>query len=147
MEQFEQEKKSEMVELACETVKKRIKKGQAKKKQTNEQPLENCSICYGEIIDKGIIQTCKHTYCFQCIEIWAKEKQTCPQCRVKFNKIQRVWKQGKAKKQKMYNYRSNEMNFNDGNLISINLIYQQIIAMPQISFMDLGFIEISSDSE
>ncbi|CAD8170449.1 unnamed protein product [Paramecium octaurelia] len=123
MEQFEQQNENENQEEGSGRVKKRIKKGQAKKKVLNEQPPEFCSICYGEIIDKGIIQTCKHTFCFKCLEVWAKQKQTCPQCRTDFNQVQRVWKQGRVRRQKLYNYRSNDFNFQD--LISPNSIIHQ----------------------
>ncbi|CAK79184.1 unnamed protein product (macronuclear) [Paramecium tetraurelia] len=125
MEQFEQQNENENQEEVSGTVKKRIKKVQAKKKVSNEEPPEDCSICYQEIIDKGIIQTCKHSYCFKCIEVWAKQKQTCPQCRMNFNQIKRVRKYGRGRRQKMYSYRSDD--YKIYHLISPNSIFHQFI--------------------
>ncbi|CAD8201129.1 unnamed protein product [Paramecium pentaurelia] len=151
MDQFEQQKESQNTGEDGKAIKKRIKKQKAKKQPVNEQPIEECSICYGQIVDKGIIQTCQHSYCFKCIEIWAKQNLTCPQCRVQFSQILRVWKQGKGKRQKLYDYHANEVKSDDDELISLNFLYQPLRLMPyfrriwSLPFVDL--VLINSDSE
>ncbi|CAD8070924.1 unnamed protein product [Paramecium sonneborni] len=151
MEQFEQQRESEKSNRDEGVIKKSIKKGKGKKQQVNDQKVEECSICYGEIIDKGIIQTCQHTYCFDCIEIWAKQNKTCPQCRVQFSQILRLWKQGKRKRQKTYDYPGNRINSDDGELLSLNFYFQSTSQMPFFQrFLSLpfeNFGSISSDSE
>lgn len=51
---------------------------------------------------------------------------TCPQCRVAFNKINRIWKRGKVQKEKIYEFKPIEdlsSSDSDGdNLISLELI-------------------------
>ncbi|CAD8090511.1 unnamed protein product [Paramecium sonneborni] len=151
MEQFEQHRDSEKQGTDGGAIKKRIKKNKGKKQEVNEQHVEDCSICYGQIVDKGIIQTCQHTYCFDCIDIWAKQNKTCPQCRVQFSQILKVWKQGKSKRQKMYVYPANEVNLDEEDLISLNYLLPPIYQMPffqriwSLPFVNL--ILISSDSE
>ncbi|CAK57046.1 unnamed protein product (macronuclear) [Paramecium tetraurelia] len=151
MEQFEQQKESQNTGRDGRAINKRIKKQKTKKQQPSEQPVEDCSICYGQIVDKGIIQGCQHTYCFKCIEIWAQQNLTCPQCRVQFSQILRVWKQGKGKRQKMYDFHANEVNSDEDELISLDFLYQPIRLMPYFtriwSLPFVNLILISSDSE
>jgi predicted amidophosphoribosyltransferase len=38
------------------------------------------------------INSCKHKFCFSCIEKWADRENTCPLCKERFTKIERVHK-------------------------------------------------------
>lgn len=60
---------------------------------------ENCCICLETTTayDLAKIDGCEHRYCFTCIEKWAERENTCPQCKARFLKIERVHK---VKKQK-----------------------------------------------
>lgn len=57
----------------------------------------SCCICMDEPkpADLASIKACEHLFCFECIEKWAERENTCPLCKVRFTKIDRV---NKAKK-------------------------------------------------
>lgn len=46
-----------------------------------------CNICLSGIFIQGEINSCKHEFCFGCIERWAHTQNTCPVCIRRFNKI------------------------------------------------------------
>ena len=46
-----------------------------------------CVICLGEINNRSTTDVCSHQFCFQCIERWAKERNTCPVCKRQFAEI------------------------------------------------------------
>ena len=59
-----------------------IKKGATlHKKEVNDG---ECPICFTELKEnENVIETnCKHNFCQECIEIWMKENNTCPFCRM-----------------------------------------------------------------
>jgi len=49
---------------------------------------EECAICRCEKEVPGYL-ICGHSFCFECIREWSKKNQTCPYCRVPFNRIAR----------------------------------------------------------
>ena len=55
---------------------------------------KNCCICLETTAkcDLAKIDGCDHRYCFTCIEKWAERENTCPQCKARFLKIERVHK-------------------------------------------------------
>ena len=55
---------------------------------------KRCCICLEEPIKPEIskLDMCKHIYCFTCIEKWAERENTCPLCKTRFHKIERVHK-------------------------------------------------------
>ena len=59
----------------------------------------NCIICLCEPEPENLakINGCDHRFCFECIEKWSERENTCPLCKVRFTKIDRV---NKVKKQK-----------------------------------------------
>jgi hypothetical protein len=59
----------------------------------------NCCICMcePEPADLANINGCQHKFCFDCIEKWAEQENTCPLCKIRFSKIDRV---NKAKRKK-----------------------------------------------
>ena len=46
-----------------------------------------CPICLGELDNKSITDTCRHTFCFTCLLEWSKVKAVCPLCKGKFTAI------------------------------------------------------------
>ena len=50
---------------------------------------ENCSICLGEVENRGRI-SCDHKFCFECIHNWSKVTNICPICKKAFKKITAV---------------------------------------------------------
>jgi len=71
------------------------------KKETTEEGRENspsCCICMSEPkpIDLASINGCTHLFCFDCIEKWGDRENTCPLCKIRFTKIERVNKRKKG---------------------------------------------------
>lgn len=64
-----------------------------------EETTASCCICMDEPkpSDLASINGCEHLFCFECIEKWAERENSCPLCKVRFTKIDRV---NKAKKKK-----------------------------------------------
>jgi hypothetical protein len=54
--------------------------------------MDKCAICLEEVNNIGIINSCDHKYCYDCIKRWSKETNKCPQCKKKFTKITRFKK-------------------------------------------------------
>lgn len=71
-------------------VKKECADDNAEKKP--EASLDTCCICMCEVERNDIAQinSCDHRFCFECIEKWAERENTCPLCKVRFTKIERV---------------------------------------------------------
>lgn len=62
----------------------------------------SCCICMCDP-DEGELSTidsCDHNFCFECIEKWSERENTCPLCKIRFNRITRVDKTKKKKGQK-----------------------------------------------
>jgi hypothetical protein len=60
-------------------------------------PTESCCICMGDVEpdDLAGISGCEHRFCFGCIEKWAERENTCPLCKNRFAKIDRINKKRK----------------------------------------------------
>lgn len=84
-------------------------KGKLKKEQDDEvedakpaavdQVTASCCICMEEPkpLDLAKINGCAHLFCFECIEKWSERENSCPLCKTRFAKIDRV---NKMKRQK-----------------------------------------------
>ncbi|KAF8884665.1 hypothetical protein BD779DRAFT_1612096 [Infundibulicybe gibba] len=47
----------------------------------DESSLENqCSICLQPIVDRTVIPTCSHEFCFECLLLWSEQSRRCPLC-------------------------------------------------------------------
>lgn len=56
------------------------------------QITNECSICmmsFSDTIRKAVLSGCMHTFCTNCIRMWAKENDTCPYCREEFKDFMR----------------------------------------------------------
>ncbi len=60
----------------------------------------NCTICLQAMHKEASISGCVHTFCFECIEEWAKNTNTCPMCKCEFNKIKEKQNAAHVKKVK-----------------------------------------------
>lgn len=62
--------------------------------KTVEEEESTCCICMDICIklELSAINSCKHKFCFTCIEKWADRENTCPLCKERFTKIERVYK-------------------------------------------------------
>jgi len=60
----------------------------------------NCPICLTQpnIADLSTIDGCKHTFCWDCIEKWSEQENSCPLCKARFTRINRVHKKRKRTK-------------------------------------------------
>ena len=52
--------------------------------------IEECTICMEIIKERGSIDSCRHTFCFQCILDWSKVTNKCPICQASFVKVTEV---------------------------------------------------------
>jgi len=54
--------------------------------------VESCCICMCDVEpnDLAKIDGCDHRFCFGCIEKWSERENTCPLCKARFTKIERV---------------------------------------------------------
>ncbi|KAG2129620.1 hypothetical protein DEU56DRAFT_817082 [Suillus clintonianus] len=41
---------------------------------------DHCVICLQPMVDRTVIPTCSHEFCFECISIWAEQSRKCPLC-------------------------------------------------------------------
>lgn len=67
--------------------------GSSKTDESEEEvKTASCCICMDEPkpADLANISGCDHLFCFECIEKWSERENTCPLCKVRFSKIDRV---------------------------------------------------------
>jgi len=43
-----------------------------------------CGICFESIVEQGVLDSCRHGYCFSCIHRWSKVTNSCPMCKADF---------------------------------------------------------------
>ncbi|KAL4066562.1 hypothetical protein J3A83DRAFT_4257634 [Scleroderma citrinum] len=53
--------------------------------ETELEPEDNCTICLQPLLDRTIIPTCTHEFCFECILMWADQSRKCPLCNRAFD--------------------------------------------------------------
>jgi Ring finger domain len=75
------------------------KKAAVEDEEEDSKPAakETCCICMSDVEadDLAKISGCDHGFCFDCIEKWAERENTCPLCKIRFTKIDRVNKKRK----------------------------------------------------
>ncbi|KAF8063205.1 hypothetical protein FPV67DRAFT_1421307 [Lyophyllum atratum] len=46
-----------------------------------EADLEfQCSICLQDLVDRTVVPTCSHEFCFECLMVWSEQSRRCPLC-------------------------------------------------------------------
>ena len=92
-----------------EIIEVKVNKGDDSKKISESNDGTNsacsgisCCICLDLMSKKDLamINGCKHKFCFECIEKWADRENTCPLCKERFSKIERVYKAPRRKKKR-----------------------------------------------
>lgn len=75
------------------------KKAPVEDEEEDSKPAatESCCICMSDVEtdDLAKISGCDHLFCFGCIEKWAERENSCPLCKIRFTKIDRVNKKRK----------------------------------------------------
>lgn len=59
-----------------------------------------CGICLEEVKERGEMNSCSHSFCYKCIEEWAKVTNLCPVCKKEFTKLVKRDAKGKISKAK-----------------------------------------------
>jgi len=60
---------------------------------SNDKPAQEelqCGICLDIVQIRGILDACRHPYCYDCIMEWSKTANTCPFCKGRFKSLTRV---------------------------------------------------------
>jgi len=88
-------------EYKKKSTKKKQKKSTRKGPEASIVPLsegkecaQDCCICLEQPLKEELskLDGCGHLYCFSCIDEWSQRENTCPQCKSRFTKIERVHK-------------------------------------------------------
>ncbi len=76
------------------------KGGNTKNEEEQSDASKKCCICLDvpKSSELAKLDGCSHPYCFDCIDQWAARENTCPQCKARFTKIERVHKIKSKKK-------------------------------------------------
>ncbi|KAK0430539.1 hypothetical protein EV421DRAFT_1912815 [Armillaria borealis] len=48
--------------------------------EDTEEEEDNCSICLQALVDRTVIPTCSHEFCFDCLVVWTEQSRKCPLC-------------------------------------------------------------------
>lgn len=51
---------------------------------------DECSICLETYTNKSRVDNCVHFFCFDCIKAWTRNTNTCPLCKARITKIEKV---------------------------------------------------------
>jgi hypothetical protein len=55
----------------------------------DEEKNNTCGICFEEVKERGVLDSCRHAFCFDCIHRWSKVANSCPMCKAAFYTITR----------------------------------------------------------
>ncbi|CAD8200931.1 unnamed protein product [Paramecium pentaurelia] len=66
-----------------------------------QSKAQQCGICYNAIENQGILDSCSHSFCSDCIKKWSNIENTCPLCKQKFTQIESKWKRVHYKSHKI----------------------------------------------
>ncbi|CAD8070666.1 unnamed protein product [Paramecium sonneborni] len=68
-----------------------IMKEQDQRQTRFQSKAQQCGICYNAIENQGILDSCNHSFCSDCIKKWSTIENTCPLCKQKFTQIESKW--------------------------------------------------------
>ncbi|KAG7441758.1 uncharacterized protein BT62DRAFT_907598 [Guyanagaster necrorhizus] len=67
--------------ISASPPRKRIKlESRSPQPDTNDEEEYNCSICLQPLVDRTVIPTCSHEFCFDCLVVWTDQSRKCPLC-------------------------------------------------------------------
>lgn len=67
------------------------KRSRSTRTQSPPPQTADCGICFEDKYKySGKIDSCAHSYCFECISKWSKSSTLCPQCKRRFKEIKKV---------------------------------------------------------
>ena len=79
------------------TTSKKRKKPTTKAASTRKKPAfepdpntTKCAICLDKVTTQGVLDKCKHLFCFDCIIAWAEKENTCPLCKKRFHGVSKL---------------------------------------------------------
>mmetsp|Transcript_17683 Transcript_17683/g.50914 ORF Transcript_17683/g.50914 Transcript_17683/m.50914 type:complete len:328 (+) Transcript_17683:167-1150(+) len=77
--------------------KEAIPEPESEEEDTKPAAAQSCCICMCDVKldDLSCINGCDHRFCFECIEKWSERENSCPLCKNRFTKIDRVNKKKK----------------------------------------------------
>ena len=109
----------------------------------------SCCICMCDPDDGELssIDGCDHEFCFKCIETWSERENTCPLCKVRFNRINRVDKSKKKKGQKgtkKVKQRDQRADLNTGHALQGLLGTSFLVTIRQITVQNLTPLPIKA---
>lgn len=61
----------------------------AQEGEGDEEKNNTCGICFEEVKERGVLDSCRHAFCFDCIHRWSKVANSCPMCKAAFYTITR----------------------------------------------------------
>ncbi|GAQ86106.1 Zinc finger RING-type domain containing protein [Klebsormidium nitens] len=74
--------------------------GQKRGRCDTESPgdSQSCGICLAEVDDQGLLDSCQHAYCFDCIMKWSQVESRCPTCKRRFHRVTRTMMEGAGRR-------------------------------------------------
>eukprot|EP01119_Soliformovum_irregulare_P017290 TRINITY_DN5114_c0_g1_i1.p1 TRINITY_DN5114_c0_g1~~TRINITY_DN5114_c0_g1_i1.p1 ORF type:complete len:211 (-),score=50.59 TRINITY_DN5114_c0_g1_i1:67-699(-) len=69
--------------------------------QILKSEVKKCTICLEEPRIRGVLDTCSHVFCFDCIHRWSSTANTCPHCLQRFRWLRKVDMRNMRKKYPM----------------------------------------------
>ena len=55
------------------------------------QRAQDCGICKGLIAVQGVLNSCTHAFCLECVLKWAEIENSCPICKRRFRTVTTRW--------------------------------------------------------
>eukprot|EP00899_Mesostigma_viride_P012065 jgi/Mesvir1/2085/Mv16618-RA.1 len=52
-----------------------------------DSTAEACGICMDTVQERGLLDCCRHWFCFDCVDEWSQVTNTCPLCKFRFRVI------------------------------------------------------------
>ncbi|KAK0438543.1 uncharacterized protein EV420DRAFT_1279970 [Desarmillaria tabescens] len=46
--------------------------------EAQDEEEDDCSICLQSLVDRTVIPTCSHEFCFDCLVVWTEQSRKCP---------------------------------------------------------------------
>ncbi|KJE93508.1 hypothetical protein CAOG_04288 [Capsaspora owczarzaki ATCC 30864] len=53
----------------------------------NRNTDDACPVCLGDFVDKTMLESCFHIFCYECIRRWSAVNRMCPLCKTKYSAV------------------------------------------------------------